>query len=44
MHGQPSADTVALPGADSRSDRFRCGGRESNFLQPPAAKAKKKQK
>ncbi len=32
MHGQPSADTVALPGADSRSGRFRCGGRESKIL------------
>jgi hypothetical protein len=25
----------SLPGADFQSDRFRCGGRESNFLQKP---------
>jgi hypothetical protein len=25
--------TPSLPDADSRSDRFRCGGRESKFLQ-----------
>ena len=32
MHGQPSADTAALPDARPGSDRFRCGGRESKFL------------
>ena len=30
--------TPSLPDADPRSDRPRCGGRESNFLAAPQAK------
>ena len=36
--GAPNEHTPSLPDAHPRSDRFRCGGRESNFSSQDRAR------